>query len=179
RLVCKSLLRFPGRGCRSIRYHPIKRRKIFIPVDPPFEWRNPLYPDNGSDTPKVIKSIPITSHFRQWGNTLSQSALVLSAMESFTGTTKRTRVPATLRIKEIALILQQLPRKVLLTQRSTELTLHFYNGCQWFAVINQTLKIKREPSAKHPSPRLRDSYACADGRSASSWPLEVATPFAK
>jgi hypothetical protein len=30
---------------------------------------------------------------------------------SFTGTTKRTRVPATLRIKEIALILQQLPRK--------------------------------------------------------------------
>ena len=77
----------------------------------PFEWWKPLQPNNGSDTPKVIKSIPITSHFRQLGNTLSQSALVLSAMESFTGTTKRTRVPATLRIKEISLILQQLPHK--------------------------------------------------------------------
>jgi hypothetical protein len=31
--------------------------------------------DNGSDIPKVIKSSPITSHFRQLGNTLSQSAL--------------------------------------------------------------------------------------------------------
>src|SRR4030095_2589131 len=135
--------------------------------------------ENNTGKPSVLTSVPITSHLRQLGNTLSQSVLVLSAMESFTGTTKRIRVPATLRIKEIALILQQLPRKVLLTQRATEFTLHFYNGCQWFAVINPTLEIKRGPSAKHRSPPLRDSYGRADGRSASSWPLEVATPFAK
>jgi len=70
------------------------------------EYDNPavIRPDNGSDTLRVSRTIPITSHFRQLGNTLSQSVVVVSAMESLTDTTKRISVPATLRSKEISLI---------------------------------------------------------------------------
>jgi len=61
-------------------------------------------PANGGDTPRISRTNPISSHFRQLGNTLSQSVVVVSAMESLTGTTKRISVPATLRSKEISLI---------------------------------------------------------------------------
>src|SRR5215510_11382514 len=67
-------------------------------------------PDNGSDTPKASRTIPIANHFRQLGNTSFQSVL-LSAIESLTGTRKRTRAPRTLRIKEISLILKRMLTK--------------------------------------------------------------------
>src|SRR5215813_4621805 len=66
-------------------------------------------------TPRILRSVPIASHFRQPGNTSFQS-VILSAIESRTGTKKRTRTPKTLRIKEISLIF--LPRFFVLPSRA-------------------------------------------------------------
>src|SRR5215510_2021146 len=66
---------------------------------------------------EYLEAFQSPTTFRQLGNTSFQSVL-LSAIESRTGTKKRTRAPKTLRIKEISLIWQRVLHLVVATPRS-------------------------------------------------------------